>query len=92
MRLIDADELKVYHGINVGANYGGLRAIVFKRDIDNAPTIDAVPVVRCAECKWFQCNMSMEGYLPKGVDEFECRHWCGSCGPDGYCGWAERKE
>ena len=43
MRLIDADALKVYHGINVGRNYGGLRAIVFKRDIDNALTIEAEP-------------------------------------------------
>lgn len=38
-RLIDADELKVHHGVRVSDNYGGIRAIVFKRDIDNAPTI-----------------------------------------------------
>lgn len=25
------------------------------RAIDNAPTIDAVPVVRCAECKYWLC-------------------------------------
>ena len=38
-RLVDADALKVHHGIDVGANHGGLRAVVFKKDIDNAPTI-----------------------------------------------------
>ena len=38
-RLIDADKLKAHHGVRVGDNYGGIRAIVFKRDIDNAPTI-----------------------------------------------------
>ena len=49
-------------------------------------------IIRCAECKWFQCNMSMDGYLPKGVDEFECRHWCGSCDPVDFCSQAERRE
>ena len=23
-------------------------------------------IIRCAECKWFQCNMRQDGYLPKG--------------------------
>ena len=48
-------------------------------------------IIRCAECKWFQCNMRMVGYLPKGVDEFECRHWCGSCDPVDFCSHAERR-
>lgn len=62
------------------------------KGLKRLPSIDAVPVVRCAECKWFQCNMSMDGYLPKGVDEFECRHWCGSCDPVDFCSYGERKE
>ena len=37
MRLIDADKLPVKHGVDVGV---GLRAIVFKIDIDNAPRVD----------------------------------------------------
>lgn len=47
--------------------------------------------IRCAECKWFQCNMRQDGYLPKGVDEFECRHWCGYCDPTDFCSYAERR-
>ena len=83
MRLIDADELKVYHGINVGANYGGLRAIVFKRDIDIAQTIDAVPVVRCKDCIWFQNNhvcrlVSMFGTIERD--------------PEDYCSRGERRD
>ena len=42
MRLIDADALP-RHG-----QRGGL---VHWKDIENAPTIDAVEVVRCKECK-----------------------------------------
>ena len=49
-------------------------------------------IVRCVECKWFQCNMRPDGYLPQGVDEFECRHWCGSCDPTDFCSYAERRK
>ena len=48
-----------------------------------------VPVVRCADCKWFQINMRQDGYLPKGVPECECRHWCGPCDPTDYCSYGE---
>ena len=37
MRLIDADKLPLD---------------IMPEDVDNAPTIDAVPVVRCRECKY----------------------------------------
>ena len=43
MRLIDADALP-RHG-----QRGGL---VHWKDIENAPTVDAVEVVRCRECKY----------------------------------------
>ena len=49
-------------------------------------------IIRCCECKYLQCNMRPDGYLPKGVDEFECRHWCGSCDPMDFCSYAERRE
>ena len=49
-------------------------------------------IIRCAECKWFQCNMRPDGILPKGVEEFECRHWCGWCDPVDFCSYAERKQ
>lgn len=49
-------------------------------------------IIHCNDCKWFQCNMRPDGYLPKGVDEFECRHWCGPCDPVDFCSHAERRE
>lgn len=51
----------------------------------------AQPIIHCESCKWFQCNMRPDGYLPKGVDEFECRHWCGPCDPIDFCSHAERR-
>ena len=48
-------------------------------------------IVRCGECKWFQCNMRPDGYLHQGVDDFECRHWCGSCDPTDFCSYGEKE-
>lgn len=46
MRLIDADELKTILSIR--------RTIeTIQHAVDNAPTVDAVPVVRCKDCKWY---------------------------------------
>ena len=60
MRLIDADALKTK----------AIRCETFKlydvpvflkavgtKEIDRAPTIDAVPVVRCKDCKYFKTRL-----------------------------------
>lgn len=56
-------------------------------EIEDASDVDVVEVVRCADCKFFQCNMRGDGYLPKGVAEFECRHWCGEVDPTDFCSY-----
>ena len=54
MRIIDADALMP------NAEYKGKNDFVSAQDIANAPTIDAVQVVRCSECKHYDgqicCN------------------------------------
>lgn len=72
MRLIDADGLwwyKLYDidetGTSVAVN------AVLLTDIDNAPTIDAVPVVRCKDCTEHQkCSLEQRlgwyGYCSEG--------------------------
>lgn len=52
MRLIDADELEYHKQLEAFGNgqYEDVE-VVYKCDIDNAPTIDAVEVVRCKDCK-----------------------------------------
>ena len=44
MRVIDADELIVME-------YGGIKFVPVEF-INDAPTIDAVPVVRCKDCRY----------------------------------------
>lgn len=52
MRLIDADALKLY--ATGGVTSVGLLTLA---EIDNAPTIDAVPVVRCKDCNHYHAEL-----------------------------------
>lgn len=72
MRLIDADKLerKEFYGNEYCFDY------VDAEDIDNAPTVNAVEVVRCRDCKKFKtygCRMVASGY-------------------DDFCSYGERKD
>lgn len=53
-----------------------------------APTVDAVPVVRCGECKWWKTNYLWNGTERKVcvIEPYEpCRK------SDDYCSRGERK-
>ena len=75
MRLIDADALREQCDDPFWC--------VWLSDIDHAPTIDAVPVVRCEDCK--------HGEKEDGL--YYC-HYTGETWNDGnfYCAGAERKD
>ena len=95
MRLIDADSLqRRICGAKCGCEYedcGNEGDCGYDHFISNAPTIDAVPVVRCRECKhhyWEQepCHGKSVHYckLPhmRGVEVFK----------EFFCYYGERKE
>lgn len=75
MRLIDADALREFveglYTITWSHDYGGGikdACIDILNFIVNAPTIDAVPVVRCKDCKWWdECDeLDENGYCHHG--------------------------
>ena len=59
--------------------------LVYWEDIESAPTVDAVPVVRCRECK--HCD----------PENYHCDHPMGTAAPlrrkpDDFCSYGEREE
>lgn len=93
MRLIDADALdaEMYHksfevddGRNVWNSGLWIRYKIFEEALRDAPTIDAVPVVRCKDCRYFGRRKD-SGYYTCGR-----KQGCVDTIPEGFCGWAVR--
>ena len=53
---------------------------------EDAPTVDAVPVVRCKDCKWVEKGKDYEAY---------CNHWksglYADVKDDDFCSYGERR-
>ena len=81
MRLIDADALKDWSEIVPLTGDGGIDINDFDEKLKSMPTVDAVPVIRCKDCKWYEFDRKMHCGLPHGVRS-----------KDDYCSDAERKE
>ena len=87
MRLIDADRLSEAIYDNVPAPYEDASWAKENclAEIEAAQTVDAVPVVRCRECKWWQEDDDV-GHCdnPDGLDNY--------AKPEDFCSYGERKE
>ena len=89
LRLIDADaelkEAKKLAGPQTGDGWDnwGVYAL-----IERQPTIDAVPVVRCKDCKWWKELEDVEGikFCTYTIDASYARH------SFDYCSNGERKD
>ena len=92
MRLIDADRLMLFcETLLKIVGHGKRKEItgVSKEKIDAQPTIDAVPVIRCKDCKHYEQDF--------GNDWGVCCKWVinqigFTVDKDGFCYKAERKE
>ena len=83
MRLIDLDSEYIQETLY-------RRGFKTRQDIEewlnSAPTIDAVPVVRCKYCKQGEIDD------PDFPDQYYCHAGCGWNNGDFYCAYGERKE
>lgn len=89
MRLIDADTLmeKEYSRLREGA----VLHRIPPSHVDAAPTIDAVPVVRCRECK--HARKSEEAFDFDGETPLcECAYMTQPNRWHEFCSWGKRKE
>lgn len=85
MRLIDADKMNLLLGISD-------RDIYAKRMLDHMDTVDAVPVVRCKDCKHFnhkrmECENEVISTAHEGGAQYSLNFW-----PDDFCSYGEPKE
>ena len=77
MRLVNADHAPVY--LNEAAC----------KQIKNMPTVDAVEVVRCRNCKFFRAmKYSGSTYCKRTVETYGIR----ITNPEDFCSYGERKE
>lgn len=96
MRLIDADALKELIVSNVypiadafnSRDYGMFWTGGIEKAIDEMPSIDAVPVVRCKDCKYAYITNDGECKYCDIWFPVEAKYLDG----DYYCASAERKE
>jgi len=83
MKLINAEKLKQHY-----AWWDDDRQKLFDEIVDQQKAVEAVPVIRCKDCKHYDgyyCHEKWWGngygnYTPPVKDE------------DGFCDWAERKD
>ena len=81
-RLIDADKIE-YTSIAHLASYPIAPSpcdTVMRAEISAMPTVDAVPVIRCKDCKWWNGYSSC---IRTASDDFD---------EDDYCSLGERRE
>lgn len=87
MRLIDADKLTVYRGITNERGWTvGERRYCTYDEINEAPTVNAEPVVRCIDCRYY-----IEGDGHEGFCDFPFRNGM-PMDDDDFCSYGERRE
>ena len=99
MRLIDADalEYQMLYKENWLKGTGSEAQAIWKKDIDLQSTIDAVPVVRCRDCRWWdKIGDSPIGYCHACKHKYWSNSWEISIRrihkEDFYCADGERKD
>lgn len=71
--------------------YFRVRTGMDRIELEDASDVDVVEVVRCCDCKWFQCNTSPNGYTPKGVPEWECLYHQRATDVMDFCSYGEKR-
>ena len=89
MRLIDADELLETSDVFIvhTKEYGSIEVISVDA-VGDAPTVDAVPVVRCKDCVNGTVFVNKQGaeYVDCVLDDYSVRK------PTDYCSYGKQKE
>ena len=93
MRLIDADEIEYERAHLIypdGSECLGYRAVASSVVINSAPTVDAVPVVRCKDCKSWEKYNACDGAKPHRCMNYDAIFYKRT-EPDDFCSYGERR-
>ena len=87
MRLIDADKLRLSYWVSPTSTVSTAGQYYFysQAEINNAPTIDAEPVVRCKDCKY------VIPYESGGFNCLTCPNVDRDVDENWFCAYGERK-
>ena len=92
-RLIDADALMDVirqHEYRLATKQGsidyGMFTLGIQQAVDEEPTVDAVSVVRCKDCKHYEIHK------PKVLENCERNGYLIPMKPDDFCSYGERKD
>lgn len=94
MRLVDADAiLKADENSDKALVLGSGKSLeiayaLLKKKVADAPTVDAVVVTRCKECKHYDMGVCLKIYSDGNVHSAAWQ----SRNPDDYCSYGERKD
>lgn len=95
-RLIDADALEkelekmtldFLDDKTIQGNFCAGVTVETLEEVRKVPTVDAVPVVRCGECKYYEEIKTIIGYDCVCVHQGDMNV---SKEPDDYCSWGEK--
>lgn len=78
-------ESDIYYGSNIGVPEDEIEGIV-----NEIPTEDAVPVVRCCDCKYRQENPDIDNTCYLTCNKIYGIQ--GTIAPDDYCSYGKRRE
>lgn len=94
MRLIDADALKIT--VEYGYDNKGVLLVPYrdiKKSIEATKTVDAVPVVRCRDCKHSREYITVGTVCTKYVKSLGGREvGLRATGKNDFCSYGERKD
>ena len=94
MRLVDADTiLKADENSDKALVLGSGKSLeiayaLLKKKVEDAPTVDAVVVTRCKDCKHYDLGVCLKIYSDGNAqkDSWQSRN------PDDFCSYGERKD
>lgn len=86
MRLIDADALNLEYEVDMADDWKTAHEMA--NIVKYAPTVDAVPVIRCEACRFWEPfpNQTVD------TDMHKCRKWSVTTHIRGYCYKGEKKD